>query len=192
MNGHDTDRRDPEGPLPEAQSQQASRGHYARLNKRSEFLAAAKGVRIHDVAFTIQAIRREGAQEASPVPRFGLTVTKKTGNSVVRNRIRRRLREALRLSPSSRAPVPPGMEQDVVIVARREALSRPFTELSRDLERSMKRVDGRLGKGASAPSRSRSSGPTARAPGAPAPSDLPRTQVPHDNLQNAERPGFKS
>ena len=34
-------------------------------------------------------------------PRFGFTVTKKVGNSVIRNRIRRRLREAVRLTDFS-------------------------------------------------------------------------------------------
>lgn len=178
MNGHDTDRRDetamaPAAPgsqdaLPHAgASYEAGPAHFRRLTKRSEFLAVAKGVRVHDVAFTMQATRAQAnppappadrrapggdAQEASPVPRFGLTVTKKTGNSVVRNRIRRRLREALRLSPASRALLPEGVTQDVVLVARREALTRPFSELTRDIERSMKRLDGRFAKGDAAPS----------------------------------------
>lgn len=68
-----------------------------------------------------------------PGPRFGLTVTKKTGNAVERNRIRRRLREVLR----ELRPDWPVAALDVVVVARRGALSAPFDALMVDLKRAI-------------------------------------------------------
>lgn len=212
MNGHDTDRRHETAaatpapaPSPRAEAPRPTGpAHFARLKKRPEFLAAAKGVRVHDAAFTLQAVRiqairtpsapdqrdaRDGAQEAPSVPRFGLTVTKKTGNSVVRNRIRRRLREAIRLSPVSRAPLPDGVAQDVVVVARREALTRPFAELSQDLVRSMKRLDGRFVKDRAVSSPSGSDSRSRRPAIGRAPSDQTHTPVSREASRNDKRPG---
>ena len=61
-------------------------------------------------------------------PRFGFTVTKKIGNAVVRNRIRRRLREAVRLAePKAESST------DYVLVGRRAALTLQFERLVTDL-----------------------------------------------------------
>jgi ribonuclease P protein component len=103
---------------------------------------------MHEAAFTLQAIAREAGE---PARRFGLTVTKKTGNSVVRNRIRRRLREALRTSGIARDEVADGAARDYVIVARREALSRKFAGLKHDIATLVKRVDKRLASKPGAP-----------------------------------------
>ena len=67
-------------------------------------------------------------------PRIGFTVTKKTGNAVQRNRIRRRLREAVRLHAA--ADMAPG--KDYVIVARDELLTAPFREIAAQLSRRMR------------------------------------------------------
>ena len=69
-------------------------------------------------------------------PRFGFTVTKKLGGAVVRNRIRRRLKAAIALVAAALARP----NHDYVIVARREALDRPFADLKKDLERALQRV----------------------------------------------------
>jgi ribonuclease P protein component len=64
-------------------------------------------------------------------PRFGFTVTKKIGNAVTRNRIRRRLKAALtELAP---ALAQPGF--DYVVVARAIAFSRPYADIVSDLTR---------------------------------------------------------
>ena len=102
-----------------------------RLLRRADFQRAARGRRSHAPAFTLQSARRpESAEETQA--RFGLTVTKKVGNSPVRNRIRRRLREALRL-----AALEARADHDYVLVARFEALSRPFDQLKQDLARAL-------------------------------------------------------
>ena len=72
-------------------------------------------------------------------PRFGLTVTKKTGNSPVRHRIKRRLREALRrVSPLDAQP-----DHDYVLVARREALSMNFDALVAEIAGAIRRAGAR-------------------------------------------------
>ena len=58
--------------------------------------------------------------------RVGITVSKKLGGAVVRNRVRRRLREVYRLNE---AMFQPGW--DIVVVARSRALSADFGELTR-------------------------------------------------------------
>jgi ribonuclease P protein component len=96
-----------------------------RLTKRAEFLAVARGSRSARRAFVLQAL---GRSEADTPPRAGFTVTKKVGNAVERNRIRRRLREVVRLHGMALAD--PGT--DYVLVGRREALSLPFAALVED------------------------------------------------------------
>jgi ribonuclease P protein component len=66
---------------------------------------------------------------AEAQPRFGFTVTKQCGGAVQRNRIRRRLKEALRLLN----PLPARPGHDYVIVARPEALGMPFSALQGEL-----------------------------------------------------------
>jgi ribonuclease P protein component len=56
--------------------------------------------------------------------RFGFVVGKRVGGAVVRNRVKRRLREAVRL-----APVESGW--DIVLIARRDAPVSPYSDLSR-------------------------------------------------------------
>jgi ribonuclease P protein component len=105
---------------------------FARLKRRADFQRAARGRRIHSKAFSFQALLRPPAATEIE-PRFGLTVTRKVGNSVVRNRIRRRLKEALRLAPVLEARA----DHDYVLVARIEALVRPFETLKNDLARAL-------------------------------------------------------
>jgi ribonuclease P protein component len=66
---------------------------------------------------------------AEAQPRFGFTITKQSGGAVQRNRIRRRLKEALRLLD----PLPAWPGHDYVILARPEALSMPFWALQGEL-----------------------------------------------------------
>jgi len=73
---------------------------------------------------------------ATPGPRFGFTITKKIGNAVVRNRIRRRLRSAL--TQISGLAARPG--NDYVIIARKPAAVQPFASLVADLKVAFERV----------------------------------------------------
>jgi ribonuclease P protein component len=103
-----------------------------RLKRRADFLAAATGERAHATPFLVQARNRGDRGK----PRIGLTVTKKSGNAVERNRIRRRLRAAANdvLTRVGR------QGYDYVLVARRAALAAPFETMLRDLERTVARL----------------------------------------------------
>lgn len=98
-------------------------GALRRLTKRSQFQRAARGNRAGRSAFGLQV-----AETGAPEPGVGFTVTKKTGNSPQRNRIKRRLRAAV--TACARDFVP---GHDYVLLGRREALSEPFAKLVADL-----------------------------------------------------------
>jgi ribonuclease P protein component len=115
---------------------------WGRLTRRGEYQRAAKGRRVNAAAFGLQANARPPEATAKGA-RFGLTVTKKTGNSPARHRIKRRLREAMRrISPLDAQP-----DHDYVLMARREALSIGFealvADIARALARAHRRRDGR-------------------------------------------------
>ena len=96
-----------------------------RLTRRPDFLAAAKAVTLATPGFLLQA--RNRADDGQP--RVGFTCTKKLGNAVARNRIKRRLREIVRLSLEPVAQV----SYDYVLVGRSVAASRDFQKLQADL-----------------------------------------------------------
>jgi ribonuclease P protein component len=97
-----------------------------RLKSRPQFLAVQKGEKRKGRNFLLEVLDR---QEPDTAPRAGFTVTKKQGNAVERNRMRRRLKEAVRLKAAF--AMQPG--HDYVIVARREVLSLPFDQLQQQL-----------------------------------------------------------
>jgi ribonuclease P protein component len=102
-----------------------------RLVRRADFIACSKGRRVTTAAFVLQ--ERLRGDEAPP--RFGFTVTNKTGGAVERNRMRRRLREVVRLGAHDGAR--PG--SDYVLVMNRAALDRPFDVLKTDLADALRR-----------------------------------------------------
>jgi ribonuclease P protein component len=108
-------------------------GDFGRLRRRAEFRRVSRGRRHAVEAFTLQAARREDADEG-PVARIGITVTRKVGGAVVRNRIRRRLKEALRAATSLETQA----DHDYVLMARREALGRSFAGLVDDLRQAFR------------------------------------------------------
>ena len=115
---------------PEGTAQGSSRAGDRRvgLKRRAEFVAVARGRRVNAATMTLQVYRRP--DDLAPEARFGLTVTKKVGDAVERNRIKRRFRQVLRASA-----IAPQPGHDYVIVARREALTCAFGQLVTDLAR---------------------------------------------------------
>ena len=98
-----------------------------RLLKRAEFLAVRRGEKRRGRLFLVEVLDRNDGLS----PRVGFTVTKKVGNAVVRNRIRRRLKEAVRTHAAS--DMAPG--NDYVIVGREDVLTIPFGQLKAELSR---------------------------------------------------------
>lgn len=116
-----------------------------RLKSRPQFLAVRAGEQRKGRLFLLEVLDHNDPEIA---PRVGFTVTKKQGNAVERNRIRRRLREAVRLTAGF--AMKPG--HDYVIVGRRDALMASFNELASQLT---ERIEARPRKERSDGSRSR-------------------------------------
>jgi ribonuclease P protein component len=96
-----------------------------RLLRRRDFLAAAKAPAVSMPGVVIQARNRGDEAPA----RVGFTCTKKLGNAVARNRIRRRLKEAARLvMPTIAKP-----SYDYVLIGRGAAETRGFEALGKDI-----------------------------------------------------------
>ncbi len=93
-----------------------------RLKSRPQFLAVRKGETRRGRTFLLEVLDRHQPDEA---PRVGFTVTKKHGNAVERNRMRRRLKAAVGHS----AAIAMKDGHDYVIVARREVLTANFADL---------------------------------------------------------------
>lgn len=105
-----------------------------RLRQRADFLAAATGIKVPAAAFVLQARKRA---DTGPV-RLGFTVSKKVGNAIERNRVRRRLREIVRLSGARQMQ----SGHDYVLVGRRAALKTPFDRIAQDFEAALRRMHG--------------------------------------------------
>ena len=104
-----------------------------RLLKHSDFQRVYQsGRRQFTGNVTVFYMRRDGP-EAGAGPRVGFTVGKVLGESVERNRIKRKMREAVRLSwPACEDPV------DVVLNPRKSVLTLPFAELADEVARALR------------------------------------------------------
>jgi ribonuclease P protein component len=115
-----------------------------RLRQRADFLAVANGARVSSAAFVVQGRRRD---DDGPI-RVGFTVSRKNGTATERNRIRRRLRELVKLlDVISMRP-----HCDYVLVGRRAALNRDFATMLDDLRSALLRLDRQASKQAKASS----------------------------------------
>ena len=109
-----------------------------RLRHRADFLAAAAAVKVSTRAFIVQMRDRRDDGPA----RVGFTVSKKVGNAVERNRVRRRLREIVRHAAGDTAR----SGHDYVLVGRRAGLNAPFSGLLEDFKSALRRLDEGRGK----------------------------------------------
>ncbi len=104
-----------------------------RLKRRRDFLAAAAGAKASTAGFVLQE-RPRGDGGPS---RIGFTVSKKVGGAVERNRVRRQLREIVRLSAARNLHG----GSDYVVVGRRAALEMSFSRLTEDFAGALSRLD---------------------------------------------------
>jgi ribonuclease P protein component len=125
------------------------------LKTRADFQRVRGGLRVEQASFVLEGKQRspsepwpEPASGPSPAaalqpvrpppphPRFGFTITKKLGNAVVRNRMRRRLKAAF--AASARPHADPTF--DYVVVARPPAAEQPFAALLADVTAALDRI----------------------------------------------------
>ena len=99
-----------------------------RLRRRIEFTAVqGRGKKIHTESFLVFLLAR--ADGLAPA-RLGITVSKKVGNAVERNRVKRLVREAFR---HTKALFPKGY--DVVFVAKKNAVGADLNRVLEEVER---------------------------------------------------------
>ena len=101
------------------------------LTKRADFLAANKGLRNARVGFVL--LTRPNGNKGV---RYGITVTKKIGNAVVRNRMKRRFREMLRDALPGRG-LP---DHDHVLIGRAGGVERDFQTMAQELDVALERA----------------------------------------------------
>ena len=106
------------------------------LTKRSDFVAANKGLRNAKPGFVLLT-RPNGGEGV----RYGITVTKKIGNAVVRNRMKRRFRELLRDALRTGALA----NHDHVLIGRAGGVERDFATMAEELGKALERASA--GKG---------------------------------------------
>ncbi len=111
-----------------------------RLTKRPDFLSAAKALACARGALVAQA-RDRG--DGSQVIRLGFTATRRIGGAVIRNRAKRRLREAARLL----APLHARAGCDYVFIARGGAPTRAWPRLLDDMKSALTRLAADLAAG---------------------------------------------
>ncbi len=108
-----------------------------RLRQRRDFLATARGV-FRPMPCVVVQMRSRG--DDGPA-RVGFTVTKKIGKAVLRNRARRRLREAVRLLP--RQLLRPG--HDYVFIARDATATCDFATLVQQVRKALEKLNAGRG-----------------------------------------------
>lgn len=111
-----------------------------RLQRRREFLRVQRSGAKHHTRFFLVFVapslsRGSAAEHGLPATRLGVTVTRKVGKAVKRNRIKRLVREAFR---RERHALPAGL--DMVWVAKRDAIDTTFEAVVHD----MRALGGRL------------------------------------------------
>ncbi|MGA0605536.1 ribonuclease P protein component [Phenylobacterium sp. VNQ135] len=104
-----------------------------RLKKRADFLLCAQAPSCAKGAVVVQARPRGDEQ---PLVRAGFTATKRIGGAVVRNRAKRRMREAARLLLPDHAR--PGY--DYVFIARGGVTTRAWARLLDDVKSALIRL----------------------------------------------------
>ncbi len=106
------------------------------IANRSDFLAANKGLRVARPGFVLLTRANGGLGK-----RYGITVTKRIGNAVVRNRMKRRFRELL----WDVLPRDGLADHDHILIGRDDGVERDFAKLRSELLAALARI--RDGKG---------------------------------------------
>ena len=106
------------------------------LTRRSDFLAANRGLRVARPGFVLLTRANDGKGR-----RYGITVTKRIGNAVTRNRMKRRFRALLR----EVLPEYGLADTDHVLIGREGGIERNYTRMREELVAALDRA--KAGKG---------------------------------------------
>ena len=125
-------------------TQSAKNIPWVQLRKRSEFLRVASTRSKHVTPGLILQYRRHTLKEIqssqSVALQLGFTVSKKVGNSVTRNRVKRRLRAVARAI----LPTKESLHHDFVIIGRQNTIKRPFPDLLCDLKMALQKLPSNM------------------------------------------------
>lgn len=113
--------------------------HPQVIAKRADFLAANRGIRVAQPGFVLLVYPNSGPNggpNGGKDKRYGITVTKKIGNAVVRNRMKRRFRELLWAALPERG-LP---DHDHVLIGREGGVERDFAKLAAELDHALARA----------------------------------------------------
>lgn len=111
------------------------------LNKTDFDRTFDQGSKVVSSLLVVIAAKTPATDSAPALDRIGLVVSKKVGNSVVRNRVKRVLRESFRNAE--------GHGLDLVVIARPAAANADFVDLNKDLGFALKKLHSRHFPGAS-------------------------------------------
>ena len=107
----------------------------ATIRKRADFVAANRGIRVARPGFVLLVNRDVVSAEEADL-RFGVTVTKKIGNAVVRNRMKRRFRALAR----EIIPAKGFAGSDHVMIGRDKGIERDFASLRSELAGALEKL----------------------------------------------------
>ena len=106
------------------------------MTRRADYLAANRGQRVPMPGFVLLVRDRK---DGDPTPRLGITITKKVGGAVIRNRMRRRFREIAR----AMLPAQGFAGADHVLIGREGGIERDFAALEAELAKALSRIAAR-------------------------------------------------
>jgi len=109
------------------------------MTRRADYLAANRGQRAPMPGFVLLVRDR---RDGDPAVRLGITVTKKIGGAVIRNRMKRRFRALAKAA----LPTLGIAGADHVLIGREGGVERDYAQLSAELETALKRIAGRREK----------------------------------------------
>lgn len=107
-----------------------------RLLRSREFQHVARHGRRAVVRGFVVLVAPRGGAEGVQGPRLGVTVSRRVGDAVIRNRVKRRVREWFRRERPGLA-----VDLDVVVIARQAAATLSGSEVARQLERAARELE---------------------------------------------------
>ncbi len=111
-----------------------------RMTRRADFLAANRGLRAPMPGFVLLVRDR---RDGDPTPRLGITVTKKIGGAVIRNRMKRRFRALARAALPEHAIA----GADHVLIGRAGGVERDYALLAAELDKALARLAAKHAEG---------------------------------------------